>query len=82
MLRRLFLGFLLCCFTAVACFYLLPRLGVNVPWFVPMIAFVAIAGATAMATAQQPREGDDPLTDAGAEDFAGQSEHDANDAEP
>ena len=80
MVRRLFLSFLLCCLTAIVCFYAMPRLGLPMPWFVPFLAFFAIAGATILAEVQRASGAEGP--DAGAEEFAEGEDHAGDDAAP
>ncbi len=52
--RRLLIGAGLCALVALACWLLLPRAGLYVPWYVPVLAFgviliAAIAGGGAGA---------------------------------
>ncbi len=46
MLRRLFIALVLIVLLSLACWLLLPRVGFIVPWWVPILAFLAIAGGT------------------------------------
>ena len=43
---RLFIAFFLIVLVTLACWYILPRVGVEFPWFVPMLCYLAIVGGT------------------------------------
>lgn len=50
--RRLFVAFLLIVLTALVCWLVLPKAGVDVPWWVPVVAFVLIAAAALLRSAE------------------------------
>jgi hypothetical protein len=50
---RLLVAGILSALLAVVCWVLLPRAGVDLPWFVPVLAFAVIL-AGALARAQEP----------------------------
>lgn len=56
LIKRLFVALVLIGATALACWRLLPRWGIDVPWWVPLICFGVIAFST-LATIE--RESDD-----------------------
>lgn len=51
-LRRLFIAGLLSAAIAVVCWLVLPRAGVYVPWYVPVMAFAVIVVAALMRVAE------------------------------
>jgi hypothetical protein len=59
--RRLLIAFLVIAFTAILCWKVLPRIGVDVPWWVPFVGFGVILFATlgTMGRAESPVD-DDP----------------------
>jgi hypothetical protein len=46
MFRRLLIALFLCVGLSLACWLLLPRVGFSVPWWVPILGFLAIAGGS------------------------------------
>jgi uncharacterized membrane protein YbhN (UPF0104 family) len=52
--RRLFIGFLIAIGAALACWWGGPKLGLDVPWYVPVIAFGIIVVATILPIITQP----------------------------
>jgi hypothetical protein len=56
--RRLFVAAVLIVLIALVCWLLLPRAGVHVPWWVPVLAFAVILVAAA-ARAGEPGTEDD-----------------------
>jgi hypothetical protein len=49
-IRRLFVSFVACLALGICSALLLPRLGLNMPWFVPLLAFFAIFIGAALST--------------------------------
>lgn len=56
--RRLFVAFLLCSGLALICWRVLPRAGVLVPWYMPVLGFAIILFST-LAPRLDPGEGKD-----------------------
>ena len=50
MIRRLFISLVVCIALGVAAAIVLPRMGLNMPWYVPLLAFAAIFVGVAMST--------------------------------
>ncbi len=48
--RRLLIALILCVGLGVLCSWLLPRVGLNLPWFVPLLAFGAIFAGVVLNT--------------------------------
>ncbi len=42
MIRRLFISLLVCIVLGITAAIVLPRMGMNMPWYVPLLAFAAI----------------------------------------
>lgn len=65
MLRRLIIAFALSVLIAMLCWFVLPSIGVPIPWWVPLLAFLVIA-APALLTAgdwRVPEPDESPQTD-------------------
>lgn len=60
LIKRLFVAILLCGATALVCWKALPRIGFDVPWWVPLVCFVVIAFST-LATMERDEEPDGPI---------------------
>jgi hypothetical protein len=60
MARRFFIALILCTLAALVCWILLPRLGTNLPWFVPLLAYVPmlLTGLAAWLNAKTPPDED------------------------
>lgn len=75
LIRRLFVAFVLIGLTALACWKLAPRLGMDVPWWVPVTCFAIIVVGTfgiARSEGREPEEDMDgpipfPTDDGGPE---------------
>jgi hypothetical protein len=60
MLRRLLIAFFLSILIAVVCWFVLPSVGVPIPWWVPLLAFGAIATPAILSIADwKPAEPDE-----------------------
>ena len=46
--RRLFIAFMVILGLALAFYYLLPRVGLAIPWYVPLLAFAVIVVSTVL----------------------------------
>ena len=57
--RRLFVALLVIIIFAALCWLLLPRLGVTIPWWVPVVGFAVIVASALLAPTMGPREDDD-----------------------
>lgn len=64
MIRRLFISLLVCIVLGVAAAVVLPRMGMNMPWYVPLLAFGAIFAGVVLNTdlASEVEEGKQPDT--------------------
>jgi uncharacterized membrane protein YbhN (UPF0104 family) len=62
--QRLFVGFLIAVLAALACWWGGPKLGLDVPWFVPVVAFAIIVIATVLPIITSPSK-DGPDIDPG-----------------
>jgi uncharacterized membrane protein YbhN (UPF0104 family) len=52
--RRLFIGFLIAVLAALACWWLGPKLHLDLPWFVPVLAFGVIVVVTIIPLLARP----------------------------
>jgi len=54
MLLRLVIAFVLCSIAAFACWFILPRFGLDLPWWVPLLAYAPMAISVLMMKASEP----------------------------
>ena len=54
--RRLFIAFMVIIGLALAFYYLLPKAGLAIPWYVPVLAFAVIAVSTVLRVIAGARE--------------------------
>lgn len=66
MARRLFIAFVLCTVAAVAFWIILPRIGANMPWFVPLLAYtpMLLTGLSFWLNQREPVDGENEDDDA------------------
>ena len=53
MARRLSIAFFLIALVSLACWYVLPKAGVDLPWFVPMLGYAVILFGTAIPMVEE-----------------------------
>ena len=53
MARRLFIAFVLIALVTVLCWFVLPRTGLGLPWYVPMLGYAVILGGAMLPVIEE-----------------------------